>query len=282
MKLTFPEAKTKTLATDNATANAVCKVMGKVAGQKAVLTAQLGIDRAIHRCTPAGQGVVELLLSAHQVRSEVDFNRLSRADRHNVAITPMSHTAGMRFGHFLFRSYSIHSFVLGRGGSYHLVTDWSRYHEGDKFCLRFDAAPRYQCHRYKVSSATGAPDVVVTAADVLRWHFNRLRRDGEVAVFAPVRGAKVQYENRKAWLQASLRAALPPSEVAAIALVDDVSPHSFRSGAASDLLREGVSLQMIGSVCRWRATRAIRLYAERATLSMSRTGNVFRVIPRAG
>ena len=39
---------------------------------------------------------------------------------------------------------------------------------------------------------------------------------------------------------------------------------------------------MIGSVCRWRATRAIRLYAERATLSMSRTGNVFRVIPRAG
>ena len=128
----------------------------------------LGADLSVHRCTPTGQGAVELVLSAWQVRSEADFNRLSRADRHNVAITPMSHTAGMRFGHFLSRTYTTHSFVSGRGGSCHLVTDWSRYREGTKFCLRFDVAPRYECQRYKVGSACGAPDVVVTAADVIR------------------------------------------------------------------------------------------------------------------
>lgn len=244
--------------------------------------AKIGVDHAVHRCTATGQGAVELILSSLQVRSEAAFNGLSREDRHQVAITPMSHTAGMRFGHFLYRSYSVHSFVRGRGGSFHLVTDWSRYSDGTKFCLRFDASPRYACHRYKVSSPSGASDVVVTAADLLRWHFNRLRRDGEVTVFAPVRGARPKYGDRATWLQSVLRAALPTVEAAAIALIDDVSPHSFRSGAASDLLREGVSLQMIGSVCRWHATKAIRLYAERATLSMSRTSNGFRVVPRSG
>ena len=101
-------------------------------------------------------------------------------------------------------------------------------------------------------------------------------------LFAPVRGAKANYDDRKTWLHTSLRAALPAYEAAAIALVDDVSPHSFRSGAASDLLREGASLQMIASVCRWHSLKAVRIYAERPVLSMSRTGNDFRVVPRSG
>ena len=126
------------------------------------------------------------------------------------------------------------------------------------------------------------PDVSVTAADVLRWHFNRLRRDGETAIFAPVRGVRASHDDRQVWLRAAVRAALPANEVAAIALVNDISPHSFRAGLASDLLREGVSIAIIGSVCRWKATRAIRLYAERASLSMSRTSAGFRSVSRSG
>ena len=244
--------------------------------------ARSGQTITVHHCTALGNGAVSLILSTLQVRSEAAFNRLSRVDRFNVAITPLMHTAGMRFGHFLYRAYSVHSFVPGRGGAYHLVTDWSRFQEGTRFCLQFPAAPRYQCQRYVVAGTRGAPDVGVTAAEVLRWHFNRLHRDGEVSVFAPVRGKKVKYEDRKQWLRATLRAALPTTEVAALALIKDVSPHSFRAGAASDLLREGVSLQLIASVCRWHAIKAIRLYAERATLSMSRATSAFRVMPRSG
>ena len=91
----------------------------------------------------------------------------------------------------------------------------------------------------------------VTAADVLRWHFNRLRRDGETVIFAPVRGVGASHDDRQVWLRAAVRAALPANEVAAIALVNDISPHSFRAGLASDLLREGVSIAIIDSVCRW-------------------------------
>ena len=244
--------------------------------------AQRGETITVHHCTALGNGAVSLILSTLQVRSESAFNQLSRVDRFNVAISPLMHTAGMRFGHFLYRSYSVHSFVRGRGGSFHLVTDWSRFQEGTKFCLQFPAAPRYQCQRYVVAGVRGAPNVTVTAAEVMRWHFARLHRDGEASVFAPVRGERPKYEDRKQWLRATLRAALPTSEVAALALVDDVSPHSFRSGAASDLLREGVSIQMIASICRWHAVKAIRLYAERPTLSMSRSTNGFRVRPRSG
>ena len=122
----------------------------------------------------------------------------------------------------------------------------------------------------------------VTAAQIMRWHFNRLRRDGECVVFAPVRGQRPLHDDRQVWLRATVRAALPAHEAVAIALVGDISPHSFRSGLASDLLREGVSIAVIGSICRWKATRAIRLYAERASLSMSRTSNEFRDVGRSG
>ena len=103
----------------------------------------------------------------------------------------------------------------------------------------------------------------VTAAQIMRWHFNRLRRDGECVVFAPVRGQRPLHDDRQVWLRVTVRAALPAHEAVAIALVGDISPHSFRSGLASDLLREGVSITVIDSICRWKETRAIRLYAER-------------------
>ena len=129
---------------------------------------QRGVRHEVHHCTALGKGSVDLTLSAFGVRSEAAFNRLSRTDRHNVAITPLQHTAGMRFGHFLARSYAVDSFVSGMDGSYHLITDWSRYSEGTKFCLLFAASPRYLCQVYEVASTNGEPTVTVTAADVLR------------------------------------------------------------------------------------------------------------------
>ena len=71
----------------------------------------------------------------------------------------------------------------------------------------------------------------------------------------------------------------PMRECQARALVAEVTPHSFRAGLAGDLLREGASFQTIGSVCRWNSMYDIRMYAERPCLSMSRSTEVFRLIP---
>ena len=87
-----------------------------------------------------------------------------------------------------------------------------------------------------MSGADGEPAVTVTAADILCWHFNRLLRDGESLIFAPVRGVRPTHDARQLWLRKSLLVVLPLEDAATRRIVADVSPHSFRSVIASDLL----------------------------------------------
>ena len=101
----------------------VARIKKQLRIDDAVAAAATNKNREVHHCTALGQGSVELLLSAFRVRTEAEFNKLSRVDRHNLAIVPMQHTVGMRFGHFLHRSYTVGSFVRGTEGSAHLITD---------------------------------------------------------------------------------------------------------------------------------------------------------------
>ena len=67
---------------------------------------------------------------------------------------------------------------------------------------------------------------------------------------------------RQRWLRDLLLTALPDTETAARALVLHVTPHSFRSGLAGDLLRAGEQLSAIMQACRWWSERVARMYAE--------------------
>ena len=233
----------------------------------------------VDRCKPLGRRGVSMMLSAFRVSSETRFNGLARANRHHLAASVMQHTGGMRFGHFRDRDYNVDCFIVDAAdGSIRLVTDWSRYSGRRQFCIEFPASPRFAAKWYEVYDVNG--DVVDTyaAATLLHWHFARVRSDGETRVFAPVQGEACSREQRREWLRNALLAALPMSEVNARAAVPDVTPHSFRPRLAGDLHREGVSLQRIGSVCRWNTQRVVRLYAERPCLSMLRLTNDFRFV----
>ena len=235
----------------------------------------------VERCTPVARRGVNMLLSAFRVSGESRFDALVRKDRHHIASMVMQHTGGMRFGHFRDREYQISSFnVDAADGSMHLVTDWSRYTGRRQFCIEFAASPRFESMWYEVRTPNGDVVTTYTAATLLRWHFARLRRDGETRVFAPVQNETCSRDQRQAWLREVLLAALPTNERYARAAVDDVTPHSFRAGLAGDLHREGVGLPRIGSVCRWNTQRVVRLYAERPSLSVLRMTNVFRFIER--
>ena len=118
------------------------------------------------------------------------------------------------------------------------------------------------------------------AATIMHWHFRQLQRAGEQFIFAPVAGAVCTRDERQNWIREVLSAALPIVEKEARALVDQVTPHSFRAGLAGDLFREGVALQRIASICRWNTPRVVRLYAERACLSMFRETLCFRIVRR--
>ena len=233
----------------------------------------------VERCTPIGVRGVNLILSSYAITSRARFEGLRRADRHHIVATVMQHTAGMRFGQFITRDYTLDAFLEDPSDmSFRLITDYNRY-RGRQFAIEFLAAPRWACMWYEVRSPVGGGvRYTLTAATIMRWHFEMLRREGEIRMFRPKKGETPTREARQAWLRQALWRALPMDDVKARATIADVSPHSFRAGLAGDLHREGASLQTIGSICRWKAVKAIRIYAERPCMSMSRTSKRFRLM----
>ena len=233
----------------------------------------------VDRCTPIGKRGVDMILSSFRVFDRAAFQRLSRANRHHIYATVMQHTGGMRFGQVFTRDYTTDSFVQdNRDRSLRLITDYSRYAGLRQFCIEFEASPRYESMWYHVSDQDGTVRAVYPAATLMRWHFDRLRADGERHVFRPVIGDLGSRQSRQAWLRAALLTALPLDEHGARALIQDVTPHSFRAGLAGDLYREGIALTTIGSVCRWNSMYDVRIYSERPCMSMSRTNDKFRVV----
>ena len=104
--------------------------------------------------------------------------------------------------------------------------------------------------------------------------------NGEFFVFAPEQGRAGSRARRKAWLQESLLVALHPHDIAVRNRVALVSPHAFRAGLASDLLRSGVAPQTITIWCRWWSMRAMRMYADRQELCFTRTSVDCRLFNR--
>ena len=229
-----------------------------------------GVTYHVARSTPIGAQSVSLLLSHFQVYDEPAFLRLERLHRHHLVVSMMQHTCGMRFGHFLWRRYRKSAFVEDRHGTFRLVTDWHRYSGQRSYCLEFAKVPRWPCLRYAVYDAKGVHRASLVTAQVMRWHFRQLDSVGESSVFEPEFGRPLSRAERKSWLQTSLLAALHLNETEARRLVALVSPHAFRAGLAGDLLRAGVAPQSIAIWCRWWSMRAMRLYADRQELCVSR------------
>ena len=227
---------------------------------------------------PLGNDAVALILSAFQVFGRTQFRTLSRVDRHHLVACVMQHTAGMRFGHFLYRQYMVSSFVLGADGSFRLTTDWHRYQGQRRYVLEFAARPRWRCLRYDVRRQDATVVASLTAANILSWHFEMLREANEKIVFQPVIGARPTRLQRRSWLQTTLLAALPLGETAVRADVKFVTPHAFRAGLAGDLLRADVAWNSIAIWCRWHSMRAMRMYATRPALFTKRRSQAFRII----
>ena len=97
-------------------------------------------------------------------------------------------------------------------------------------------------------------------------------------MFAPSATELTTRADRQAWLRQALLRALPAEEVRARAMVQFVTPHSFRPGLAGDMLEDGMSLDGIATECRWHGRRIVRIYAERDSLSSARRTDGFRRI----
>ena len=126
-----------------------------------------------------------------------------------------------------------------------------------------------------VRSQDGTPIALITAAQVLTWHFTQLRLVGERIVFQPDPNAPTTREDRQHWMRMIIRAALPSADTA-MTRINQITPHSWRAGLAGDLYREGVAALRIQTTCRWNSTRVVRIYAERPPLTLMRSTTGFR------
>ena len=231
------------------------------------------------RCTPLARDGLEMIFQTLGVTSRRTFERLPRRHRHNLICSVMQHSKAMRYGHFLFRSYTWQQFSSNvNDGSMSLLTDWHRYSGRSKYCLRFQAFPQQDFLWYKLKDAGGNVVDKVAAATVMQWHFDMLKRSNENQVFAPVPGKILSHADRKAWLCEVLLAALPPDEREARALIKFVTPHSFRPGLAGDMRRAGLRLEDIALECRWHGMRNARMYSERTPLTASTSSSRVRLL----
>ena len=122
----------------------------------------------IQHCVGLGKRTVGDIMSAYRMFGKAAFFRaLPRIVRHNLVLNAVSHTGGMRYGHFPDRDYSIDAFVRDAEGSYRLITDWHRYAGRRMYCIEFPAVPRYEAQTYELRWPDGSVFDTITAATIL-------------------------------------------------------------------------------------------------------------------
>ena len=208
--------------------------------------------------TPLGNDAVSAILDLFAVRGEASFNRLPHACRHHIVASVMQHTAGLRFGHFIFRSYSKADLSWSRLGAT-LLTNWQRYPGRSPAAISFSFQPKWECFRYSV----GASGVRLTAANILKWHVARLRATD--LLFEPVPGCQADRGDRQRWLRAVIDRCYVTSPKTARAFAN-ITPHSFRGGMAVDMRVLDASFEQVAARGRWLSRRAVKLYAGKCTL----------------
>ena len=223
------------------------------------------------QCCPVDNKSVAMVLQALRVFSRSRFRSFSRYTRHHLFGLLMRHTHGMRFGHFPARMYSRQMFVWSAvKNAYTLVTDWHRYSGQHRYVLVFKIFPDLRPRVYELQD--NGSTVFLSAAQLMQWHFADLRARDEDVVFCPDGpGIVPSRSDCQSWMRRVLLVALPLDQVAARHEISHVTSHSNRPGLAGDLLEEGMPMQAIQRICRWKSESTAVMYARRPSLSMYRT-----------
>ena len=160
---------------------------------------QLQIDHAtravtkLKGSTPIGSDVVTSIVQAFSIHHAASFAKLPRACRHHVLACLMQDTAGLRFGHFIYRSYTNADLSWNQLGAT-LLSNWQRYPGKSAAAITFRFRPKWQCFSYPAKNS-----VNITAAKLLQWHVRTLQPND--LLFEPLVGRKPDRGDRQRWLR---------------------------------------------------------------------------------
>ena len=212
------------------------------------------------RSLALGRVAVGLLFSAYGADTESGFRSLRKSTRNWLRICVAMHTGCMRFK--LMKKLCKKEVLRWSqaDNTFRLASDWRKMKRGGAFTVPFPMQPQFEAMQYSSYTPQGAKRNRFTAASVFQWH---VRRSGSTSghLFAPMGRRKVTRRAFQAWLRESFRRLLVGPQDEVDALVNAITPHSFRAGMASDLEREGVPRLNIKKIGRWTSDKAMEQYA---------------------
>ena len=162
--------------------------------------------------------------------------------------------------------------------SFKMTSDWRKMKRKGSFTLSFPEHSRFESLKYKWYSQDGEERGSFTSATILRWQQRAMREHGEKTWFSPTGTTEPTQAQFQAWLRLSFAMLLMLPTEERNALVNAITPHSFRAGLASDMEREGVPRPIIMKHGRWTSPKAMTQYA-RDGLGQRLRAYSFRVIP---
>ena len=217
-----------------------------------------GKSAAPKRSLALGRVAISLLFSAYNAGTQSSFKRLSKDVRHHLVTCACMHTGCMRYELIRQMRKKGEFRWSGPDKCWRLVADWHKMRRRvDTYAIDFPAYPRFEAMKYAIYASDGSVEHTFTAAQVLRWHMHEERSVKARDVFAPENTTAGCFQK---WLRSSFRALLAEDEGEVAALVEAMTPHSFRAGMAGDLERENVSRSRIKKVGRWMSDRAMEQY----------------------
>lgn len=233
----------------------ITRQVGKQAKKR---MAAVGKSTAPKQSLALGKIAISLLFSAYRATTRKGFKACGRKTRHWLAMCIAMHTGCMRFE--LMRQ-------LRKSGSFRwsqpdqcwrAKSDWHKMkRQSNEYAVEFPQKPVHAAMVYHQFANDGSVQLSFTAAQVLRWQMDIENSEWACDLFAPTDLTSAGF---KKWIRVSFSALLVEDQTEVRALVEAMTPHSFRAGMASDLERENVPRSRIKRIGRWHSDRAMEKY----------------------
>ena len=201
-----------------------------------------------------------MLFSAYGATTERGFQKADRSIRHWLCVSSSMHTGCMRnrLMQELWNKGSARWSDIESG--FRMTGDWRKMKNGGPFSILFPAKPEIQPMVYPAFDACGKQVGSFTAAEVLRWQIEIEGSNQCRHIWAPTGDKRPTRYSLQSFIRESFRQLLTGNDKEIEALVQSMTPHSFRAGMAGDLDRAGYPITVNMKLGRWESERAAKLY----------------------
>ena len=219
-----------------------------------------GKSTAVKRSLALGRVAVGLSFSAHGAASARGFKKQSDEIQAMLTRCVSMSTGGMRFRLLreLWKDSSLRWSSVDN--TYRFGNDWRKMKRGGPYTISFPSKPKFSSMIYPRFSTDGRQIDTFTAADVLGWRAKQVGSMKARRLFSSKGAGEPVRSDFQKFIRQTFKSLLVGNRKEIAKLVQEMTPHSFRAGMASDMHRAGVPVKTIMKQGRWESERAMSQY----------------------